>query len=99
LLEQNEWERDSLLSGNNGADGITWTITRVVRPTHTPFVGAYVHKDQQLRFHHRCRRLHVLEFVWRTGDHHRLDTDLLSPGEDPPAVRSASAYNGHSIRF
>jgi hypothetical protein len=47
FLEQNEWERDSLLSGNNGAEGITWTITRVVRPTQTPFVGAYVHKDKR----------------------------------------------------
>ena len=47
FLEQNEWERDRLLSGNNGADGITWTITRVVRPTQTPFVGAYVHKDER----------------------------------------------------
>ena len=44
LLEQNEWERDSLLHGKNGADGITWVITRVVRPTETPFVGAYVLK-------------------------------------------------------
>ena len=47
LLEQNEWERDSLLAGKNGADGITWVITRVVRPTTTPFVGAYVHKDKR----------------------------------------------------
>ena len=47
LLEQNEWERDSLLMGKNGADGITWVITRVVRPTQTPFVGACVHKDKR----------------------------------------------------
>jgi hypothetical protein len=47
FLEQNEWERDSLLMGKNGADGITWVITRVVRPTRTPFVGAYVHKDKR----------------------------------------------------
>jgi len=47
MLEQNEWERDSLLMGTNGADGITWVITRVVRPTKTPFVGAYVHKDKR----------------------------------------------------
>lgn len=47
MLEQNEWERDSLLMEKNGADGITWVITRVVRPTQTPFVGAYVHKDQR----------------------------------------------------
>jgi hypothetical protein len=47
MLEQNEWERDSLLMGNNGADGITWVITRVVRPTHTPFVGAYAHKEKR----------------------------------------------------
>jgi NADPH:quinone reductase-like Zn-dependent oxidoreductase len=47
LLEQNEWERDSLLLGKNGADGITWVITRVVRPTQTPFVGAYAHKDKR----------------------------------------------------
>lgn len=47
MLEQNEWERDSLLAGTNGADGITWVLTRPVRPTETPFVGAYVHKDQR----------------------------------------------------
>jgi len=47
LLEQNEWERDSLLMGKNSADGITWVITRVVRPTKTPFVGAYAHKDKR----------------------------------------------------
>lgn len=47
FLEQNEWERDSLLMGKNGADGITWVITRLVRPTLTPFVGAYVHKDRR----------------------------------------------------
>ena len=47
LLEQNEWERDSLLMGKNGADGITWVLTRPVRPTQTPFVGAYVHKDKR----------------------------------------------------
>jgi hypothetical protein len=47
MLEQNEWERDSLLSGANGADGITWVLTRPVRPTRTPFVGACVHKDSR----------------------------------------------------
>jgi len=47
LLEQNEWERDSLLKGKNGAGGITWVLTRPVRPTNTPFVGAYVHKDKR----------------------------------------------------
>ena len=47
FLEQNEWERDSLPMGNNGADGITWVITRVVRPTVTRFVGAYAHKDKR----------------------------------------------------
>ena len=47
MLEQNEWERDSLLLGTNGADGITWVITRVVRPTETPCVGAYAHKDER----------------------------------------------------
>ena len=47
FLEQNEWERDSLLMGKNGADGITWVITRVVRPTKTPFVGAYAHKNRR----------------------------------------------------
>ncbi len=47
MLEQNEWERDSLLMGKNGTDGITWVITRLVRPTETPFVGAYVHKDRR----------------------------------------------------
>lgn len=46
-LEQNEWERDSLLTGTNGADGITWVLTRPVRPTKTPFVGASVHKDRR----------------------------------------------------
>ncbi len=47
MLEQNEWERDSLLMGKNGADGIIWVITRVVRPTRTPFVGAHVHKEKR----------------------------------------------------
>ena len=47
MLEQNEWERDSLLRGENGADGITWVLTRPVRPTTTPFVGASVHKDRR----------------------------------------------------
>jgi hypothetical protein len=47
FLEQNEWERDSLLMGKNGAGGITWIVTRVVRPTKTPFVGAHVHKDRR----------------------------------------------------
>jgi len=47
FLEQNEWERDSLLMGTNGADGITWVLTRPVRPTRTPFVGACVHKDRR----------------------------------------------------
>ena len=45
LLEQNEWERDSLLMGENGADGITWVIARLVRPTLTPFAGEYAYKD------------------------------------------------------
>ena len=47
FLEQNEWERDSLLMGKNDADGLTWVLTRPVRPTQTPFVGAYVHKDKR----------------------------------------------------
>ena len=47
MLEQNEWERDSLLHGRHGADGLTWVLTRPVRPTRTPFVGAYVHRDQR----------------------------------------------------
>lgn len=47
MLEQNEWERDSLLNGKNGADGITWVITRLVRPTETPFVGAVAHKNRR----------------------------------------------------
>ncbi len=47
LLEQNEWERDSLLMGKNAAGGINWVLTRPVRPTTTPFVGASVHKDQR----------------------------------------------------
>ena len=32
-------------SGTYGADGITWVLTRPVRPTKTLFVGAQVHKD------------------------------------------------------
>jgi hypothetical protein len=28
VLEQNEWERDSLLTTENGADGLTWASTR-----------------------------------------------------------------------
>jgi nucleoside-diphosphate-sugar epimerase len=47
MLEQNEWERDSLLKGKNGADGITWVIARLVRPTLTPFVGAHAHRDRR----------------------------------------------------
>jgi hypothetical protein len=47
MLEQNEWERDSLLRGKNGGDCIRWVLTRPVRPTKTPFVGAYVHKDKR----------------------------------------------------
>ena len=44
LLDQNEWERDSLLMGKNGADGLVWVLTRPMRPTTTPFVGASVHE-------------------------------------------------------
>jgi hypothetical protein len=47
LLEQNEWERDALLADEHGAEGLTWVITRPVRPTHTPFVGAYVHESRR----------------------------------------------------
>jgi hypothetical protein len=47
MLEQNEWERDSLVTGTNGADGITWVLTRPVRPTKTPYVGASVHRDRR----------------------------------------------------
>jgi len=47
FLEQNEWERDSLLTGRNGADGLTWVLTRPVRPTRTPFIGARVHRDRR----------------------------------------------------
>lgn len=47
LLEQNEWERDSLLGGRHGADGLRWVLTRPVRPTDTPCVGAYVHRDRR----------------------------------------------------
>ena len=47
LLEQIGWERDSLLMGKNGADGIRWVLTRPVRPKKTPFVGAFVHKDKR----------------------------------------------------
>ncbi len=47
MLEQNEWERDSLLMGKNGADGITWVLTRPVRPTQTPFIGACVHMNER----------------------------------------------------
>ena len=46
MLEQNEWERDSLLMGKNGADGITWVLTRPMRATTTSCVGAYVHRDR-----------------------------------------------------
>ena len=49
FLEQNEWERDSLLKGEHGAEGITWVLTRPVRPTKTPFVGASVHKNRRGR--------------------------------------------------
>lgn len=45
MLEQNQWERDSLVTGTNGADGIRWVLTRPMRATKTPFVGAYVHRD------------------------------------------------------
>ncbi len=47
FLEQNEWERDSVLAGEHGADDITWVLTRPVRPTRTPFVGAYAHEDRR----------------------------------------------------
>ncbi len=47
MLEQNEGERDSLLTGENGAVGVTWVLTRPVRPTGSPFVGAYVHRDKR----------------------------------------------------
>ncbi len=47
MLDQNEWERDSLLLGRNGASGIIWVLTRPVRPTRTPFVGAYAHRDER----------------------------------------------------
>ena len=47
LLEQNEWERDSLLHEKNGADGITWVLTRPVRPTRTSYVGAYAHEHSR----------------------------------------------------
>jgi hypothetical protein len=47
MLEQNVWEGDSLVLGKNGSDGITWVITRVVRPTRAPFVGAFVHEDKR----------------------------------------------------
>lgn len=33
--------------GKNRTDGLTWVITRVVRFTKPPFVGAYVHKDKR----------------------------------------------------
>lgn len=49
----------------------------------------------QLRLDHRSRRLHVLELVRRPCDHHRLDSDLLGPGEDPLAVGSAGADDRH----
>ncbi len=44
---------------------------------------------------HRSRRLHVFELVRRPRDHHRLDTDLLGPGEDPRALVSAGADDRH----
>ena len=49
----------------------------------------------QLRIDHRSRRLHVLELVRRPRDHHRLDTDLLGPGEDSLALGSAGADDRH----
>ena len=39
-------ERDSLLEGTNDADGLTWVLTRPVKPAKTPFVDAEVHKDK-----------------------------------------------------
>ena len=36
-----------LIAGTNGADGLTWVLTRPVRPMKTPFVGAYAHKDER----------------------------------------------------
>jgi hypothetical protein len=47
MLEQNDWERDSLVYGKNGADGLTWVLTRPVRPTKEPYRGAYVHRDKR----------------------------------------------------
>ena len=31
----------------DGADELLWTISRVVRPTRTPYVGAYAHRDRR----------------------------------------------------
>jgi len=49
----------------------------------------------QLRLDDRSRRLHVFELLRRPCDHHRLDTDLLGPGEDPLAICSAGADDRH----
>jgi hypothetical protein len=45
-LDDEERLRETF-AGENAADGITWVLTRPVRPTQTPFVGAYVHKDKR----------------------------------------------------
>jgi len=40
-------EEDKLKEAFPGCNGITWILTRPVRPTKTPFVGAYAHKDKR----------------------------------------------------
>ena len=40
-------EEDKLKEAFSGCNGITWILTRPVRPTKTPFVGAYAHKDKR----------------------------------------------------
>lgn len=44
IVESQLDEEEKLRDAFTGCDGITWAITRVVRPTQTPFVGAYVHR-------------------------------------------------------
>jgi len=87
LLEQNEWERDSLLAGENGADGLTWVLTRPVRPTGTAFAGAYVQKDERgplncSIYDHGDFCLHcVASSEWNKLAPH------VSCGRQPPAAR------------
>ena len=54
----------------------------------------------QLRLDHRSsRQPHIFKLVRRPRDHHRLDSDLLSPGENPRAVSSAGTDDRHLNGF